>query len=89
MSKYSIETKIHIIKLYTSRMGGTEVAKGVPYLTTIHSDQGIQYQSNKHQMILRHSKIRQSMSRKSTPYDSSPTESLIHKMKMWTVLDHN
>lgn len=66
-----------------------ELAKGVPYLTTIHSDQGIQYQSNKYQMILRRSNIRQSMSRKGTPYDNSPTESLIHKMKIGTVLNHN
>lgn len=66
-----------------------KLAKGVSYLTTIHSDQGIQYQSGKYQRALRKANIRQSMSRKGNPYDNSPTESVIHKMKIGTVLNNS
>lgn len=64
------------------------MAKSTPYLTTIHSDQGTQYQSGKYQTALKKNKIRQSMSRKSSPCDNAPTESLIHQLKIGTVLNH-
>jgi len=65
-----------------------EVTKDTGYLTTIHSDQGTQYQSGKYQRILKRNHIRQSMSRKSSPCDNAPTESLIHQLKIGTVLNH-
>lgn len=65
-----------------------KMAKNTGYLTTIHSDQGTQYQSGKYQRILRKNKIRQSMSRKASPCDNAPTESIIHQLKIGTVLNH-
>jgi len=53
-----------------------EKAKTAPHLVTIHSDQGIQYQATVYQRHLKKAGVRQSMSRKSTPYDNAPTEQL-------------
>lgn len=64
------------------------MSNDVPYLTTIHSDQGTQYQSGKYQSALKQYRVRQSMSRKSSPCDNAPTESLIHQLKTGTVLNH-
>lgn len=66
-----------------------DLVNKVPYLTTIHSDQGIQYQGSIYQGILRKSHVRQSMSRKATPHDNAPTESVIHQIKVGTVLNHD
>jgi len=52
-----------------------KITKDTGYLSTIHSDQGTQYQSGKYQRMLRRNHIRQSMSRKSSPCDNAPTES--------------
>lgn len=65
-----------------------EMVKDVPYKTTIHSDQGTQYQSGKYHSALKKYKVKQSMSRKSSPCDNAPTESLIHQLKVGTVLNH-
>ena len=65
-----------------------DMLKETPYLTTIHLDQGSQYQSGKYRAALKQNHIRQSMSRKSSPCDNAPTESLIHQLKVGTVLDH-
>ena len=60
----------------------------VPHLVTIHSDQGTQYQSTAYQMALKQAHIRQSMSRKATPIDNGVVESIIHQIKVGTVLNH-
>jgi len=65
-----------------------DMSKPVPYLVTIHSDQGIQYQVPAYRRALKKAHVRQSMSRKSTPHDNAPTESLIHQLKVGTVLNH-
>ena len=65
-----------------------ELAQRVPYVTTIHSDQGVQYQSGEYQHELKHRRIKQSMSRKSTPLDNAPTESVIHQLKVGTTLNN-
>lgn len=57
------------------------------YRTTIHSDQGFQYQNCKYQKILRDNKIFQSMSRKATCLDNACAESIFHIIKVGTV--HN
>ncbi|WP_263505245.1 IS3 family transposase [Apilactobacillus apinorum] len=54
---------------------------GLPYRTTIHSDQGSQYQSHIWQRELKKHKIFQSMSRKGNCIDNSPMESFFHIMK--------
>lgn len=65
-----------------------ELAQSVPYVTTIHSDQGVQYQSGEYQHELKKRRIKQSMSRKSTPLDNAPTESVIHQLKVGTTLNN-
>ncbi|MBV0915631.1 DDE-type integrase/transposase/recombinase, partial [Apilactobacillus sp. HBW1] len=52
-----------------------QLVKGLPYRTTIHSDQGAQYQSHIWQKELKKNKIFQSMSRKGNCIDNSPMES--------------
>lgn len=64
------------------------LSKNINYLTTIHSDQGIQYQGSIYQGQLKKAHVRQSMSRKATPHDNAPTESVIHQIKVGTVLNH-
>lgn len=51
------------------------------YRTTIHSDQGIQYQSHIWNQALADNQIFQSMSRKGNCLDNSPMESFFHIMK--------
>ncbi|CAH1857603.1 transposase InsO family protein [Convivina intestini] len=58
------------------------------HLVTLHSDQGTQYQSSRYQLALKQAHIRQSMSRKSTPTDNAVVESIIHQIKVGTVLNH-
>ncbi|UQS86167.1 IS3 family transposase (plasmid) [Nicoliella spurrieriana] len=58
-----------------------ERIKGLKYRTTIHSDQGIQYQSHVWQHTLTTNNIFQSMSRKGNCLDNSPMESFFHIMK--------
>lgn len=52
------------------------------YRMTIHSDQGIQYQSNKYRRKLKESKIFQSMSRRGNCHDNAAMESFFHTMKV-------
>lgn len=66
-----------------------ELAKTAPYKTTIHSDQGIQYQGGTYVGILKKAHVRQSMSRKGTPHDNAPTESVIHQLRVGTTLNHH
>lgn len=66
-----------------------KLATKVPYVTTIHSDQGVQYQSGDYQRVLKQQRIKQSMSRKSTPLDNAPTESVIHQLKVGTTLNNH
>ncbi|MEJ6399838.1 IS3 family transposase [Nicoliella lavandulae] len=58
-----------------------QLVKDLPYRTTIHSDQGAQYQSHIWQKELKKNKIFQSMSRKGNCIDNSPMESFFHIMK--------
>ncbi|TPR43323.1 IS3 family transposase, partial [Apilactobacillus micheneri] len=51
------------------------------YRTTVHSDQGFQYQNNKWQRLLKNNHIFQSMSRKGTCLDNAQMESFFHIMK--------
>lgn len=46
-----------------------------------HSDQGVQYASERFRKILRDNKIRQSMSRRGNCYDNAITESFFHTLK--------
>lgn len=66
-----------------------ELAQAVPHVTTIHSDQGVQYQSGQYQHELKQHRIKQSMSLKSTPLDNAPTESVIHQLKVGTILNNS
>lgn len=52
------------------------------YRMTIHSDQGIQYQSNPYRHALRKHKVFQSMSRRATCHDNAAMESFFHIMKV-------
>ncbi|MCR1893880.1 IS3 family transposase [Lactobacillus rodentium] len=52
------------------------------YRMTIHSDQGIQYQSNKYRNKLKRAKIFQSMSRRGNCHDNAAMESFFHTMKV-------
>lgn len=52
------------------------------YRMTIHSDQGIQYQSNKYRKHLKKNKIFQSMSRRGNCHDNAAMESFFHTMKV-------
>ncbi|MQS45814.1 integrase core domain-containing protein, partial [Companilactobacillus mishanensis] len=39
--------------------------------------------------ILKKAHVRQSMSRKGTPHDNAPTESVIHQLRVGTTLNHH
>ena len=54
----------------------------LPYRMTIHSDQGIQYQSKAYCQTLKQHHVFQSMSRRATCYDNAACESLFHIMKV-------
>ena len=52
------------------------------YRMTVHSDQGIQYQTNAWRQTLKKNHIFQSMSRRATCLDNAPMESFFHTMKV-------
>ena len=54
----------------------------LPYRMTIHSDQGIQYQSKAYWQALKQYHVFQSMSRQATCQDNASCESLFHIMKI-------
>ncbi|PXY84840.1 IS3 family transposase [Lactobacillus melliventris] len=54
----------------------------LPYRMTIHSDQGIQYQSKAYCQTLKQHHVFQSMSRRATCHDNAACESLFHIMKV-------
>lgn len=57
------------------------IPKSLPYRTTVHSDQGFQYQNVRWRRILKRNRIFQSMSRKATCLDNAAMESFFHIMK--------
>lgn len=59
-----------------------ESRPSLSYRMTIHSDQGIQYQSNKYRNKLKKNKIFQSMSRRGNCHDNATMESFFHTMKV-------
>ena len=52
------------------------------YRMTVHSDQGVQYQTNTWRQTLKHHHIFQSMSRRATCLDNASMESFSHTMKV-------
>lgn len=58
-----------------------EIVKNSKFRTTIHSDQGWQYQHNKWVRTLKENKIFQSMSRKGNCLDNSPMENFFGLLK--------
>ncbi|ANK61917.1 transposase [Loigolactobacillus backii] len=58
-----------------------KLPKQLNYRTTIHSDQGFQYQNPRWVRILKQQRIFQSMSRKATCLDNAAMESFFHIMK--------
>lgn len=58
-----------------------EIIKDSKYRTTIHSDQGWQYQHNKWVKTLKENKVFQSMSRKGNCLDNSPMENFFGLLK--------
>ncbi|EHE85010.1 putative transposase [Latilactobacillus curvatus CRL 705] len=58
-----------------------KIPKDLEYRTTIHSDQGFQYQHQDWTNILKEHRIFQSMSRKATCLDNASMESFFHIMK--------
>lgn len=58
-----------------------EIAKDSPYRTTVHSDQGWQYQHPKWLKTLKKNNVFQSMSRKGNCLDNSPMENFFGLLK--------
>lgn len=58
------------------------------YRMTIHSDQGIQYQTKVWRQTLKNNHIFQSMSRRATCLDNAPMESFFHTMKVELYYEH-
>lgn len=58
------------------------------YRMTVHSDQGIQYQTNIWRQTLKKHHIFQSMSRRATCLDNASMESFFHTMKTELYYDH-
>lgn len=58
-----------------------EIVRDSKYRTTVHSDQGWQYQHNKWVKTLKENKVFQSMSRKGNCLDNSPMENFFGLMK--------
>ena len=56
---------------------------------TVHSDQGIQYQTNTWRQTLKKHRIFQSMSRRATCLDNASMESFFHTMKAELYYDHH
>lgn len=61
----------------------------LPYRTTVHSDQGCQYQHQHWVKILKEHHVFQSMSRKATCLDNAAMESFFHLLKCETVHLHD
>lgn len=59
------------------------------YRMTVHSDQGIQYQTNTWRQTLKKHHIFQSMSRRATCLDNASMESCFHTMKAELYYDHH
>lgn len=59
------------------------------YRMTIHSDQGIQYQSNTYIDSLKQNRIFQSMSRRGNCHDNAAMESFFHTMKVEMYFNRN
>lgn len=59
------------------------------YRMTIHSDQGIQYQSHKYMNCLKENGIFQSMSRRGNCHDNAAMESFFHTMKVEMYFNHH
>jgi transposase InsO family protein len=59
------------------------------YRMTVHSDQGIQYQTNMWRQALKKHHIFQSMSRRATCLDNAPMESFFHTMKTELYYGHH
>jgi len=57
----------------------------LPYRTTVHSDQGFQYQHQSWVKELKEHHVFQSMSRKATCLDNAAMESFFHLLKCETV----
>lgn len=63
------------------RDGINKIPTNLGYRTTVHSDQGFQYQNSRWVRILKQHKIFQSMSRKATCLDNAAMESFFHILK--------
>lgn len=61
--------------------GIKQIPTDLSYRTTVHSDQGFQYQNSRWVRTLKGNKIFQSMSRKATCLDNAAMESFFHIMK--------
>lgn len=59
------------------------------YRMTVHSDQGVQYQTNTWRQTLKHHHIFQSMSRWATCLDNASMESFSHTMKVELYYEHH
>lgn len=66
-----------------------EALPNLPYRTTVHSDQGFQYQHQRWVKELKEHHIFQSMSRKATCLDNAAMESFFHLLKCETVHLHD
>ncbi|BDR61171.1 hypothetical protein KIM322_14320 [Lactobacillus xylocopicola] len=75
----------HLLKTFTVvKSSATPLVSRpkLPYRMTIHSDQGIQYQSKAYCQTLKQHHVFQSMSRRATCHDNAACESLFHIMKV-------
>ncbi|MGR3741616.1 IS3 family transposase [Companilactobacillus sp. DQM5] len=66
----------------TLKDGINKIPAGLDYRTTVHSDQGVQYQHKSWVKVLKENKIFQSMSRKATCLDNAAMESFFHILKV-------
>lgn len=66
-----------------------EALPNLPYRTTVHSDQGFQYQHQRWVKELKEHHVFQSMSRKATCLDNAAMESFFHLLKCETVHLHD
>ena len=80
----SYDVSLHPTVEFTTNVlkkGISSIPCDLGYRTTIHSDQGFQYQNNEWIKILKQHQIFQSMSRKATCLDNAAMESFFHIMK--------
>lgn len=66
-----------------------EALPELPYRTTVHSDQGFQYQHRSWVKELKDHHVFQSMSRKATCLDNAAMESFLHLLKCETIHLHD